>query len=78
MGPLWRGERVEEKPEGARAGCALSDPRNPLAKSEGRMPGDRATGDVFLWLLSLHKHCAAGAARTAKLAAERRRAGCPE
>ncbi len=22
MGPLWRGERVEEKPEGARAGCA--------------------------------------------------------
>jgi hypothetical protein len=22
MGPLWRGERVEEKPEGARARCA--------------------------------------------------------
>ena len=22
MGPLWRGERVEEKPEGSRAGCA--------------------------------------------------------
>ena len=22
MGPLWRGERVEEEPEGARAGCA--------------------------------------------------------
>src|SRR4029079_14100414 len=22
MGPLWRGERVEEKPAGARAGCA--------------------------------------------------------
>src|SRR6185369_17046704 len=22
MGPLWRGERVEEKPEGWRAGCA--------------------------------------------------------
>jgi len=29
-------------------GCALSDPRNPLAKSEGRMPGDRATWGVFL------------------------------
>src|SRR6187455_2463785 len=31
-------------------GCALSDPRNPLAHSEGRMPGERATGGVFLWL----------------------------
>jgi hypothetical protein len=27
---------------------------------------------------SLHEHCAAGAARTAELAAKRRRAGCPE
>ena len=51
MGPLWRGERVEEKPEGAlRAhGCALSDPRSPLANSEGRMPGERATGVCFFW-----------------------------
>src|SRR4029079_12424066 len=28
-------------------GCALNEPRNPLAKSEGRMPGDRATGGVL-------------------------------
>ncbi len=57
MGPLWRGERAEEKPEGSRAGSAralraqggaLSDPRNPLANLEGRMPGRRATWGVFL------------------------------
>jgi len=29
-------------------GCALNEPRSPLAKSEGRMPGDRATWGVFL------------------------------
>ena len=29
-------------------GCALSDPRNPLANLEGRMPGRRATRGVFL------------------------------
>src|SRR4029078_209496 len=29
-------------------GCALSDPRNPLANLEGRMPGRRATWGVFL------------------------------
>ena len=33
----------------------VSGTRPPLAQSEGRMPGDRATGGVFLWLLSLHK-----------------------
>jgi hypothetical protein len=31
-------------------GCAFSEPRSPLAYSEGRMPGERATGGVFLWL----------------------------
>jgi len=36
-------------------GRAFSEPRSPLAHSEGRMPGERATGGVFLWLLSLHK-----------------------
>jgi len=30
-------------------GCALSEPRSPLAHLEGRMPGRRATGGVFLW-----------------------------
>jgi len=59
-------------------GCAVSEPRSLLADPEGRMPGGRAIRGVFLWLLSLHKHCAAGAARTAELAAKRRRAGCPE
>ena len=29
-------------------GCALSDPRSPLANLEGRMPGRRATWGVFL------------------------------
>ena len=42
----WR-----KSPKGARAGCA----RGRCAHSEGRMPGERATGGVFLWLLSLHK-----------------------
>ena len=43
--------------------------------------GARKAPCVGVFLLPtflLHKHCAAGAARTAKLAAERRRAGCPE
>ena len=31
-------------------GCALREPRGTLAKSEGRMPGDRTAGGVFLWL----------------------------
>jgi hypothetical protein len=31
-------------------GRASSEPRSILAKSEGRMPGDRAAGGVFLWL----------------------------
>ncbi len=31
-------------------GRTSSEPRSTLAKSEGRMPGDRATGGVFLWL----------------------------
>jgi hypothetical protein len=31
-------------------GRASSEPRSALAKSEGRMPGDRAAGGVFLWL----------------------------
>jgi hypothetical protein len=29
-------------------GCALNEPRSPLANSEGRMPGERATGVCFL------------------------------
>jgi len=29
-------------------GCALSEPRSPLANLEGRMPGRRATWGVFL------------------------------
>ena len=47
-GPLWRGERAEEKPEGSRARRARGRPRNPLANLEGRMPGRRATRGVFL------------------------------
>jgi hypothetical protein len=48
-------------------------------RSSCRMPGERATGGVLSFGdFSLHKHCAAGAARTAQLAAEPRRAGCPE
>ena len=31
-------------------GGTSSEPRSTLAKSEGRMPGDRAAGGVFLWL----------------------------
>ena len=31
-------------------GCTSGEPRSTVAKSEGRMPGDRATGGVFLWL----------------------------
>ena len=31
-------------------GRTSSEPRSTLAKSEGRMPGDRAAGGVFLWL----------------------------
>jgi len=31
-------------------GRTSSEPRSSLAESEGRMPGDRATGGVFLWL----------------------------
>jgi len=31
-------------------GRTSSEPRSTLAKSEGRMPGDRADGGVFLWL----------------------------
>jgi hypothetical protein len=30
-------------------GRALSEPRSPLANSEGRMPGERATGVCFFW-----------------------------
>ena len=47
MGPLWRGERAEEKPEGWRAGCAPvrcahMDVRsaNPVARSRTRRAGD--------------------------------------
>jgi hypothetical protein len=31
-------------------GRTSSEPRSTLAKSQGRMPGDRAAGGVFLWL----------------------------
>jgi hypothetical protein len=31
-------------------GRTSSEPQSTLAKSEGRMPGDRAVGGVFLWL----------------------------
>ena len=31
-------------------GRASSEPRSALADSEGRMPGERVTGGVFLWL----------------------------
>jgi len=34
-------------------GRALSEPRSPLANSEGRMPGERATGVCFLWVTFL-------------------------
>ena len=58
-GPLWRGERAQEKPEGARAGCARVrcmhtdvHSANPGARSRTRSTGicgERATGGVFLW-----------------------------
>jgi hypothetical protein len=59
-------------------GRTAGEPRNAIAHSQGRMPGERAVRGVFLCLLSLHKHCAAGAARTAELAPKGRRAGRPE
>jgi hypothetical protein len=31
-------------------GRTFSEPRSALAQSQGRMPGDRAAGGVFLWL----------------------------
>ena len=31
-------------------GRTSSEPRSALANSEGRMPGERAAGGVFLWL----------------------------
>jgi hypothetical protein len=31
-------------------GRTSSEPRSALAQSQGRMPGDRAVGGVFLWL----------------------------
>jgi hypothetical protein len=31
-------------------GRTSSEPRSALAKAQGRMPGDRAAGGVFLWL----------------------------
>jgi hypothetical protein len=31
-------------------GRTFSEPRSTLAQSQGRMPGDRAAGGVFLWL----------------------------
>ena len=31
-------------------GRTSSEPRSALAQSQGRMPGDRAAGGVFLWL----------------------------
>jgi hypothetical protein len=57
MGPLWRGERGRKSPkEGAHdarpfaacTGRALSEPRSPLANSEGRMPGEARHRGVFL------------------------------
>jgi len=59
MGPLWRGERVEEKPEGARAGCARGrcahmDVRSapPGTRSRSRRAGCPETallGVCFFW-----------------------------
>jgi hypothetical protein len=36
-------------------GRTFSEPRSPLADSEGRMPGERATGVCFFGDFSLHK-----------------------
>ena len=76
--PLRPGERVEDQPEGARARCArvrcgpwMDRQRTPPPDRavSGQEPADRAAGGVFsLGDFSLDTHCAAGAARTAKLA----------
>jgi hypothetical protein len=86
--PLRPGERVEDQPEGARARCArvrcgawMGRQRTPEPDRavSGQEPADRSAGGVFSFgSFSLDKHCAAGAARTAKLAPKGRRAGCPE
>ncbi len=78
-GPLWRGERAEEKSAGGRTRCApvrrmYTDvhPAIPVARSRTRRAGcleSASPGVCFFGYLSLHKHCAAGAARTAELAA---------
>ena len=59
MGPLGRGEWVEEKPEGARARCARvrcmhmdvhsANPGTHSRTWSTGMCGERATGGVFLW-----------------------------
>jgi len=57
--PVARRACGGRSPQGWRAGCApvccqhmdvlSANRRSTLAQSEGRMPGDRATGGVFLW-----------------------------
>src|SRR6185503_14787011 len=58
-GPLWRGERVEEKPEGARAGsargrCAHTDVRSAPPGTRARTrragcPESAPPGVCFFW-----------------------------
>ncbi len=65
MGPLWRGEGVEEKPEGSRAGCARgrcahmdvrSAPPEPTREPGGQDARKaRHLGCVSFGYLSLHK-----------------------
>ena len=48
-------------------GRTVSEPRSALAESPGRTPGDRGReGALLFGYFLLGKHCAAGAARTAK------------
>ena len=85
--PLRPGERVEEARRGActdaRAfvvgtGCAVNEPRNPLAQSTDRMSGDRDARVPFLLVPFLWAHTAPQERRERRSRPEGRRAGCPE
>ena len=89
VNPLSCGRPRTKRPAGARArmraipssaqGCAVDGTRPRPADPVGRMPtGRNVRGALSLGYFSLGKHCAAGAARTAKPATKGRRAGCPE
>jgi hypothetical protein len=86
--PLRPGERVEEEARrgactDARAfvvgtGCAVNEPRNPLAQSTDRMSGDRDARVPFFWLPFLWASTAPQERRERRCGPEGRWAVCPE